>query len=112
MAVQFKWYDREARAEVSKRATAACVAIAAYMAGEVRKEIVSQDLIDTGNLLNSIADELVAAQRAKVGTNVYYGIYLEYGTKRMSAKAFMRKAMEAGLPGAQDLAMKVMGAGI
>lgn len=112
MAVQFKWYDREARAEVSKRATAACVAIAAYMVGQVKQEILDQRLIDTGNLWESITDELVEKQRAKVGTDAYYAIYLEYGTKRMSAKAFMRKAMDAGLGGAQDLAMKIMGAGI
>jgi HK97 gp10 family phage protein len=64
------------------------------MTGAVRAEIVDQDLIDTSNLYNSIADEPSGPNTQKVGTNVEYSVYLEYGTSRMSAKAFMRRTMD------------------
>ena len=106
-----RWYDREVRAQVNRRVTTACEAAAAYMVGEVRQEITAQNLIDTGNLVNSIADEMTAPDRAKVGTDVFYAIYLEFGTRYMAAKAFMRRAMETGLVTVRRLVVAIMKGG-
>lgn len=90
------WYGDEAEAKVKAAAKDALGQAGAYMVGAARAEIVAQDLIDTGNLLNSMADEEAGELAQRVGTNVHYAIYLEYGTVRMSAKAFMRRAIEDG----------------
>jgi HK97 gp10 family phage protein len=50
--------------------------------------------VDTANLVNSIAMELVevtaTSAEANIGTGVEYGYWLEYGTERMEARPFMR----------------------
>jgi len=94
MGTKMRWFDKERKAEIKERATLAVKRAAAFGVGSVRQEITSQNLIDTGNLLNSIADSVVNWDRGRVGTNVFYAIYLEYGTRRMPAKAFMRRGME------------------
>jgi len=94
MPVRMAWFGDDAGDKMRRRATLAVRRAAAFGVGSVRQEITAQDLIDTGNLLNSIADHLVAWDRGRVGTNVFYAIYLEYGTRSRSATAFMRRGME------------------
>jgi len=94
MPVRMAWFDDDARDKMRKRATLAVKRAAAFGVGSVRQEITSQNLIDTSNLLNSIADSVVNWDRGRVATNVFYAIYLEYGTRQMPAKAFMRRGME------------------
>jgi HK97 gp10 family phage protein len=48
---------------------------------------------DTGTLRNSIAHEVVSSQRVRVGTNVEYAPFLEFGTARMAPRPFMRPAL-------------------
>lgn len=54
--------------------------------------------VDTGRLRSSITmemgkdgDDVVA----RVGTNVHYAPYLEFGTRRMTARPFLRPALDA-----------------
>lgn len=54
--------------------------------------------VDTGRLRSSIThdigrDELGLA--ARVGTDVHYAIYLEFGTRRMRPRPFLRPALNA-----------------
>jgi HK97 gp10 family phage protein len=91
-----EWYGDEVVAQVEGGMKDALSVGGAYMVGAVRAEITNQDLIDTGNLRASIDHEAAGPDREKIGTNVHYAIYLEYGTSRMGAKAFMRRSMEDG----------------
>ena len=55
--------------------------------------------VDTGRLRSSIVNELGRDGRglvARVGTNVEYAPYLELGTRRMSARPFLRPALAQG----------------
>lgn len=55
----------------------------------------------TGTLLKSIAHEIAADNRsvvARVGTNVKYGRHLEFGTKRMAARPYLRSSLGEYLP--------------
>lgn len=45
--------------------------------------------VQTGHLRNSIGYNIVGPAKARVGTNVEYGLYLEFGTSRMPARPFM-----------------------
>jgi HK97 gp10 family phage protein len=51
--------------------------------------------VDTGLLRNSIQSLLEGDLTGVVFTNVEYSVYLEYGTRRMSARPFMTPALEA-----------------
>lgn len=68
----------------------------AYMVGAVRAEIRAQGLIDTGFMLASVDHEAIDDLREKIGTNAHYAVYLEYGTRYIGAKAFMRNAIDDG----------------
>jgi HK97 gp10 family phage protein len=47
----------------------------------------------TGRLRMSIAREMVGQTTARVGTNIKYGLYLELGTRSMSARPWLRRAL-------------------
>jgi len=49
--------------------------------------------VDTGNLRGSITHE-VGEEEGKVGTNVEYSPYVEYGTVKMAAQPFFRPAAD------------------
>ena len=54
--------------------------------------------VDTGRLRSSIAMEIGTDNGdvvVRVGTNVHYAPYLEFGTRRMTARPFMRPALDA-----------------
>lgn len=50
--------------------------------------------VDSGRLRQSIGVQQVAEGHYRVGTNVEYAPYLEYGTRRMAARPFLRPAFE------------------
>ena len=94
MPIRMRWHDKERKAEIVERSALAVKRAAAFGVGSVRQEITAQNLIDTGNLLGSIADRVIGRDRGRVATNVFYAIYLEYGTRSRPATAFMRRGME------------------
>ena len=49
---------------------------------------------DTGNLVSKIAVENPRRGTSFVGTSVEYGKHLEFGTKKMAARPWLRPAME------------------
>jgi len=62
---------------------------------------------DTGRLVNSIKVE-VDGHLTFVGTSLKYGKWLEFGTKRMSARPWLNPALEAGRPQIRMAFDKVM----
>lgn len=60
--------------------------------------IREKNLIDTGNLLNSIFSYTdLDGLTGYVVVGAFYGIYLEYGTIRMAARPFIAPATEQAL---------------
>lgn len=54
--------------------------------------------VDTGRLRSSIAEEVGRDAEGivgRVGTDVVYGPFIEYGTRRMRAQPFLRPALDA-----------------
>ena len=49
--------------------------------------------VDTGNLMNSIAAEPVRKLTWRVTANADYAIYVEMGTRRMTARPFLQLAL-------------------
>lgn len=50
--------------------------------------------VDTGRLRNSLKHQLEGDAVCQIGSDVEYGIYVECGTSRMRARAFLRPALE------------------
>ena len=55
--------------------------------------------VKTGTLKRSIVHEPVNPKReVRVGTNVKYGPFVELGTSKMSARPYLRPALETNMP--------------
>lgn len=50
--------------------------------------------VDTGRLRSSIQYVNDGLMRCTVGTDTYYAIFLEFGTRKMSPRAFLRPGFE------------------
>ena len=50
--------------------------------------------VDTGNLKNSISVGAVDENRAELWATTDYAAYVEFGTRRMAARPFMRPSVE------------------
>jgi HK97 gp10 family phage protein len=50
--------------------------------------------IKTGNLKNSIQAHMTGSTSAEVATGVEYAIYVEFGTRKMSARPYLTPAAE------------------
>ncbi len=58
-----------------------------------KEALTKQEAVKTGNLRDSIAFKVNESEKAvTVGTNVDYGIYVEYGTKKMPERPFIKPA--------------------
>lgn len=68
---------------------------AALLALKLRNEAVQRCPVDTGRLRQSIGVKRIGEGRYRVGTNVTYAPYVEFGTRRTRAQPFMRPAVEA-----------------
>jgi HK97 gp10 family phage protein len=81
-----------------------------YLAkGAVRVTRRAKELapVDTGRLRSSIDNDLGRDDRglvARIGSDVVYAPYVEFGTRRMRAQPFLRPALDAAFPagGASD----------
>ena len=90
---ELRWHGKEAAARVRKAALMGLEAAGTLVEGLAKGIIVEKDIIDTGNLLNSVAHE-VEGETAHVGTNVEYGVYQEFGTRFMAARPWLRPAVD------------------
>ncbi|MDP2362911.1 MAG: HK97 gp10 family phage protein [Ignavibacteria bacterium] len=50
--------------------------------------------VRTGRLRSSITSEIISETTARVGTNVVYGSFLEFGTEKMPAYPFLYRTLE------------------
>ena len=50
--------------------------------------------VKTGNLRGSISFKVESEDEARVGTNVEYAPYVEYGTVKMAAQPYLRPALD------------------
>ena len=65
---------------------------------EISGELGAPKRVDTGNLRNSITNDVDTKEHAVyIGTNVEYGIYVHEGTYRMEPNRFLRNAAEKHL---------------
>lgn len=68
---------------------------AALKAQEVRNQAVLHCPVDTGRLRQSIGVRRLDEDTWRVGTNVVYAPFVEFGTRFQAPAAFFRKALAA-----------------
>lgn len=68
------------------------LADAALLVQRTAKQLVP---VDTGTLKRSITHEFRGKHTVAVGSNVEYAPYVELGTSKMSARPYLRPALEA-----------------
>lgn len=56
-----------------------------------KEALTKQKAVDTGRLRDSVAFAVDGSSVA-VGTNVEYGVYIEYGTQKMEKRPFIKPA--------------------
>ena len=60
----------------------------------VQGSAIALSPVKTGNLRGSINFKVDSADEARVGTNVEYAPYVEYGTRKMAAQPYLRPALD------------------
>ena len=78
-----------------EKALAAGQRRAGVVALELRNEMVRRAPVDTGRLRQSIGVRKIGEGHYRVGTNVSYAPFVEYGTRGRRGNPFMRPAVEA-----------------
>lgn len=72
---------------------------AALKAQQVRNEAVKNAPVDSGRLRQSISVQKMNEGAYRVGTNVEYALWVEFGTRRRPATPFLRPAAEVARNG-------------
>ncbi len=96
MAKQVKWNDKKLTQQIASAAGDNILKAVLIIERDAKKMVA----VDTGRLRSSITHEIIRYKRdviGKVGTNVLYGIFQEFGTSRMSASPFLRPALAKNL---------------
>jgi HK97 gp10 family phage protein len=81
--------------EVRLRIRAAVRKVTGDVLAEAQQIIRDKNIIDTGNLLNSIMATLSPdGLTGYIDVGAYYGIYIEFGTRYQGARPFLGPAVE------------------
>ena len=101
---KMKWKGREAKQAAEQGKRKALLSAAIFVEGEA----TVRTPVDTGNLRSSLTHS-VDNDTARVGTNVEYAPYLEYGTDRMPAQAYLRPALDQNINRINKLMRDIIG---
>jgi HK97 gp10 family phage protein len=101
---------------ISNRLPAIKAAIRPAVSAEVKRAALDVEAlakarvpVKTATLQRSIHTVFPTDLSAIVGPSVFYGIYVEMGTRRMGARPYMRPAAEAVLPKFADQIRALLG---
>lgn len=80
--MQNKWYDKQIAAKIRE-----IMRQRLMLAGEFVADAAKLNApVDTGNLRASINHRLIRYDRVRIGTNVFYAPYMEFGTEAKRTK--------------------------
>jgi hypothetical protein len=86
--------------EAKKRVRDAVSKATVDVQAETQLTIRTKNIIDTGNLLNSVTASMsLDGLTGYVNIGAYYGIYIEFGTVKRAARPFLAPSVETIGPG-------------
>ena len=88
--MSLEWRGDEAKRAMARVKRSGALAIATEIVGQAISIVPVKD----GNLRNSIQAR-EDGDGAIVGTNIEYAAFVEYGTRRMSARPYLRPAIDS-----------------
>ena len=96
-------------AQLPAKASKVVAEHAAHMEGQAKMNIVAMDAVDTGYMLGSVGiiEQSALSVTVAVGAEEY-PVYVEYGTSKMEARPFWRRARETITPQFRDAAEKLL----
>ena len=93
MASNVKWYGQKLIKEVGQKCFQNMEKACLLVEGDAKREV----RVDTGRLRASITHEIEKTKDetiGRVGSNVEYAVYQEYGTSKMRGHPYLRPALE------------------
>lgn len=84
-----EWNDKAAIQAIQERIKKRMVLVGEF----VRSAAAANAPVDTGNLRSSIIATPVSWDTVRIGTNVEYAIWQEFGTRYMSGRPYLRPAI-------------------
>lgn len=75
---------------------------------DIRKTLTNNNSVITGNLKRSITIKKVHKYEYKVGTNVKYAPYVEFGTRRANAKPYFQPVINSRGPKFRETIIKLI----
>ena len=99
----------QAVAQLPAKASAVVRGHALQMEAEAKTNIVAMGAVDTGYMLGSVGiiEQSALSVTVAVGAEEY-PVYVEYGTSKMEARPFWRRARETVTPLFRDAAEKLL----
>ena len=96
-------------AQLPAKAAKVVAESALQMEAEAKQNIVAMDAVDTGYMLGSVGiiEQSALSVTVAVGAEEY-PLYVEYGTSKMEARPFWRRARETVGPQFRDAAEKLL----
>jgi len=88
-------------ADISRKRKSALEAIGQYVEGEAKTNAP----VDTG-LLRSSINHKTTADKAVIGTNTEYAVFVEKGTRYQKAQPFLEPAVTKNIHNIKDIAEK------
>lgn len=100
------------RGHVGATVSAAIRKTARDIESDAKAIALAKNIIDTGDLINSISTEITGDGRtgsmeAEIGPTVEYGIYQELGTSDQEPRPFMGPAFDRRAPGLDAVLLSV-----
>jgi len=99
--IELEFDASQAASDAIAEALSSVIAAAAFSIEAAAKAVVP---VDTGNLRSSIQTTIIDDMNASVDVGAEYGIFVEYGTRRMAAEPFMTPAVAEVQPTIPDMA--------
>lgn len=87
-----EWYGDKRLKEINDLLKSKMILVTDFVQGEAKRRCP----VDTGNLWNSITKEIKEESGevvGRIGTNVEYAEFQEFGTSKMSATPFLRPSI-------------------
>ena len=90
--MSLKWDDTIIN-KIEEADKAGLTECARQVQSQAKKLIKEKKAIDTGRLLNSI-EYKVEKNEAVIGTDLFYSIFIEYGTRFMPPRSYLREGLD------------------
>jgi len=100
--VRFTSYMSSVEGKIKRAQRRALTRAGMQVVKDAKANATSDPKVRTGRGRSSITYEIIGEDRVRIGTNVFYMAYLEFGTRFTYARQWLRKAVLDNINTARD----------